>query len=80
MGHLLPLYQLDERGQIRWRMFDSEQRPDGWVDAPDKVPGGNPVTTIEPARVSTPDVPLQVMGTFYGEKRKGGWPKGKPRK
>ncbi len=79
MGHLLPLYQLDERGQIRWRMFDKDQWPAGWYDAPDKVPGHTPVT-VEPLSMSRPDMGLAPIGTVYGEKRKPGWPKGKPRK
>lgn len=46
MGHLAPGFRKTPQGRIESRMFDiddlnfGEAHRNGWVDAPEKVPGG----------------------------------------
>lgn len=70
-------YYRNEHGRVAWRWFDGvDQFPPAHYDAPDKVPGAvdGPMGPVEGPRLST------VTGEVYGERRRGGWPKGVSRK
>ena len=90
MGFLLYGYKMNERGRIVHKMFDSDElfnghgKQEGWVDSPDKVPGAKKAQEAADsakqatAHTTSPEPPMTAR--IHGEKRKPGWPKGKPRK
>lgn len=85
MGHLTYGYRLNPRGRVEHRRFDSEDLAhgeafrNGWVDSPDKVPGGIKAIQAEAeakavtAHTKSPEPAL--TGPVYGEKRKPGRPR-----
>lgn len=74
MGHMLRAYRIGQGGRIDRIWADSDRFPEGWVDTPDKLVGAAP----EPEPV--PYKPPTTTGEVYGERRRGGWPKGVSRK
>lgn len=76
MGHLVYGYRIGQNGLVDYRQFDSDRFPDGWVDSPSKLdipPQPEHDTSAVRQPITTPD-------GVYGEQRRGGWPKGRPRK
>lgn len=69
-------YRIGQGGRVDRLLLDTERWPDGWYDSPDKIPGYEPPAPVEPEPYRAP---LET-GEVYGERRRGGWPKGKPRK
>lgn len=70
-------YYRNEHGRVAWRWYDSpaDFHP-GTYDAPDKVPDAHDGPLGPP---EGPRAPI-VTGEVYGERRRGGWPKGVSRK
>lgn len=66
-------YRIGQNGFIDRAWLDTERWPDGWVDTPDKLEAP-PEVEPDPYRAPV------TTGEVYGERRKPGWPKGKPRK
>ena len=59
--------QLTGLGSGDW--LDTERWPDGWTDTPDKL-------AAPPAEETVAHKMPTETGEVYGERRKGGWPKG----
>lgn len=74
---LLYGYRLGQYGKIEHRLFDgAENIPAGWYDSPTKVPNvPPPVPKPEPVAAPAP-ANEPPYGAVYGERKRGGWPKG----
>lgn len=62
-------YRIGQGGRIDRARFDTERWPDGWTDTPDKL-------AAPPAEETVAHKMPTETGEVYGERRKGGWPKG----
>lgn len=93
MSYLIRLYRRNQQlGHIESFQYDSDRLPDcakhGFYDSPSKVPpleGKAPLSHLiatqeHDKRVNLMASPMVADERSASPKRKGGWPKGRPRK